>query len=275
MRAHHSWYRVLSTGVGGLVSTVAVSVVCALAQRAVAAGLVVSELSLLGILASGRGETAAVRFVGRARPLRGCESASLRSAVAVLKEFDLLDPNIRLTVRARHDILWADAVGRRTIVMSLGLVEAITTGRARPDEVAAVLAHAIGRIRLGQTRHDLAVRFWLLPWRAFQLVSGSVGRVIVTWFPPVKLAWRVRSIVGVVALTQSMSQGRAMVGCLSAVVVGLSYLVPWSAHHAELSAQDAADTYVAAVGLGDALSRFLGQGRRTTRVLPRGHRLRA
>lgn len=273
VRAHHSWYRVISTGVGRLVSTAAVGVVCTLTQRAAAACLIVLELSLLAILASGHGETVAARFVGRTRPLRGRESASLRPAVAVLEEFDLVRPDIQFTVRARHDILWADAIGRHTIVMSPGLLEAIATGRARPDEVAAVLAHAIGRIRLGQTRYDLALTFWLLPWKGFQLLSGGVGRVVVAWFPPIKLAWRVRSIVSAVALTQGMNQGRALFGCLSAVVIGLSYLVPWSAHHAELSAQDEADTFVAAAGLGDALSRFLGRGRRTGRVLSRGHRL--
>lgn len=265
--------RVVSDGVGLLISTLITCILGAVMQAAAGAGLFVMSLVVLGVLASGRGETPAVRLLARARMPRDYELAALRPAIAVLEELDLASPAVQLLVHGGRTRVRVGAAGRRTVVVSQGLVEAIATGRVRADEVAALLAHAIGRIRLGQTRYDIALEFWMLPWRMLQSIGHGVGR-LVGWLPLAAFAWRVRFVTGVVALVQGFTDGQAGFGVIGAGVIGLSYVVPWAERQASLAAENAADRFVAAACLGDALSRFLQRGRRTPRVLQRVHRLR-
>lgn len=192
----------------------------------------------------------------------------------MLEELDLASPVVELLVQDGQAGIRVGAAGRRTVVVSQGLVEAIATARVRPDEVAALLAHAIGRIRSGQTRYDVALEFWLLPWRMLQSFGRGVGRAI-GWFPLTALAWRLRFVTGAVALVQGINEGRAVFGVIGAVVVVLSYAVPWAERHANVMAEDEADQFVAGTGLGDALARFVERGRPTPRVLHRVHHLRA
>lgn len=265
--------RVVSDGVGVLVSTLVTCILGAVVHPLAGAGLFVVGLVVLGVLVSGRGEILAVRLLARARTPRDYELAALRPAIAVLEELDLASPTVQLLVRDGQRRVRVGAAGRRTVVVSQGMVEAIVTGRVRPDEVAALLAHAIGRIRLGQTRYDVALEFWLLPWRMLQSFGRGVGRIAGS-FPLAAFAWRVRFITGAVALVQGFTEGRAVFAVIGAGVIGLSYVVPWAERQASLAAEDAADRFVAAAGLGDALTRYLQRGRRTPRTLQRVHRLR-
>lgn len=273
MRSCRKLCRVVSEGVGVLVSTVVICVVGAVVQPALSAGFFVAGVVVLGVLATGRAETLAVRMLARAREPREYELTALRPVIAVLEELDLASPPVELLVREGQGGVRVGAAGRRTVVVSQGLVEAIATARVRPDEVAALLAHAIGRIRSGQTRYDVALEFWLLPWRMLQSFGRGVGRAI-GWFPLTALAWRLRFVTGAVALVQGINEGRAMFGVIGGAVVVLSYAIPWAEHHTNVMAQDEADQFVAATGLGDALARFLERGRRTPRMLQRIHCLR-
>ncbi|KNX35842.1 hypothetical protein VV01_22040 [Luteipulveratus halotolerans] len=265
--------RALSDGTGVVVSTVAICAVGALMHPVLGAGLFVAVLVAVVMLVTGRAESLAVRLLARARAPRKYELAALRPAVAVLEERDLAAPAVDLVVRQGQEPIRVSAAGRRTVVVSEGLIEAVAAGRVRPVEVAALMAHAIGRIRLGQTRYDVALEFWMMPWRALQTFGRGVGRGI-GWFPLVALAWRLRFVTGAVALVQAIDEGRTVFGVLGAAAIGLSYVVPWAERQADLSAEDEADQFVMTVGLGDALSRFLERGRRTPRVLDRVHRLR-
>lgn len=158
-------------------------------------------------------------------------------------------------------------------MVSQGLVEAIATGRVRPDEAAALLAHAVGRVRAGQTRYDVAVEFWVLPWRLLQSLGRGVGQMAGR-IPLAAFAWRARFVTGAVAVGQGLAEGRGAFGLISAGVIGLSYVVPWLERQASLAAEDEADRFVAAAGLGDTLSRLLERGHRSQRVLQRVHQLR-
>lgn len=266
--------RVMSEGVGVLVSTIVICLVGAVVHPVLGAGLFAVGVVVLSVLATGRAETLAVRMLARAREPRDDELAALRPAIAVLEELDLASPAVELLVRDGQAGIRIGAAGRRTVVVSQGLVEAIATARVRPDEVAALLAHAIGRIRSGQTRYDVALEFWLLPWRMLQSFGRGISRAI-GWFPLTALAWRLRFVTGAVALVQGINESRAVFGVIGALVVVLSYAVSWAEHHANLMAEDEADQFVAATGLGDALARFLERGRSTPRVLHRVDRLRA
>ncbi|WP_146202652.1 hypothetical protein [Branchiibius hedensis] len=272
MSSHRRLYRALSDGAGVLVSTLVTCMLGAVVHPALGLALFVAGLVVSAALLAGRGEELAVRLLARARRPQAYELAALRPAIAVLQEHDLAS-EIRLLVRDGTGIRVGGA-GRRTVLVSQGLIEAAASRRVRPDEVAALLAHALGRVRLGQTKYDAALEFWLLPWRVLQSFARGVGRAV-GWFPLTGLAWRLRFVMGLVAMVQGFAEGRGLFGVIGTVVVAASYVVPWSARQAELSSEDEADAFVADAGLGDALSRFLERGRRTPGVLLRVHRLRA
>lgn len=274
MKGRRRVYRVLSDGVGVVVSTVLTCIVGAVVYPVAGAVLFVVGLTALVVLICGRGEMLAVRLLARARRPRDYELAGLRPAIAVLGEFDLAAPPVQLVVRGGQDQVRVAPAGRRTVVVSQGLVAMAASGRVRPDEIAALLAHAITRIRLGQTRYDVALEFWMLPWRRLQDLGRGIGQLM-DWFPLIAIAWRMRLVVGVVALVQGFTQGRAVFGVIGAAVIALSYVVPWADRRAALAGEDEADRFVAAAGLGDALSRFLQRGRPSPRVLQRVHRLQA
>ncbi len=266
--------RAVSDGAGMVVSTLVTCVVGALAHPVAGAALFVVGLATFGALLSGCGESLSVQWLARARKPRDYELAALRPVVAVLKELNLVSTPVQLLVRDRPAGVRVGAAGRRTVVISQGLVEAIASGRIRPDEAAALLAHAIGRIRLAQCRYDVALEFWMLPWRLLQVVSRGLDRVFGR-FPLAAFAWRVRFVTGAVALVQGFTDGQAVFGLIGAAVVALSYTVPWAEQQVALAGEDEADQFVAAAGLGDALCRFLERGRRSPRVLHRVHRLRS
>src|SRR5690606_10055978 len=59
------------------------------------------------------------------------------------------------------------ALGRRTVVVSRGLVEAIRSGQLAPQQAAAVITHEVGVLRSGLTRHDPALVILLAPWKVW------------------------------------------------------------------------------------------------------------
>lgn len=273
MGSRRQWCRLVSDGVGVVVSTVATCIVGAVLNPALGAGFFVVGSTVFAVLATGREETLAVRLLAQVRRLREDELAAIRPAIAVLEELDLASPAVVFMVRDGQAGIGVSAAGRRTVVVSRGVFDAIASGRVRADEIAALLAHAIGRIRLSQTRYDVALEFWMLPWRALQSIAHVVGRVAGA-LPLTALAWRLRFVTGVVALVQCIVDGRAVFGAIGALVVALSYALPWAERQATLLAEDEADVLVAAAGLGDALARFFERGRRTPRVRVRVYRLR-
>ena len=83
------------------------------------------------------------------------------------------------------------ALGRRTVVVSRGLIDAVRSGQLGPQQAAAVITHEVGVMRSGLTRHDPAMMVLLAPWKVW-----------ITW---IAIMW------GIVAAFLSH---RVMVGCL-------------------------------------------------------------
>lgn len=57
------------------------------------------------------------------------------------------------------------ALGRRTVVVSRGLTDAVWSGQLGPQQAAAVITHEVGVLRSGLTRHDPAWMVLLAPWK--------------------------------------------------------------------------------------------------------------
>ncbi|MGO0577758.1 hypothetical protein [Ornithinimicrobium panacihumi] len=59
------------------------------------------------------------------------------------------------------------ALGRRTVVVSRGMIDALWSGQLGPQQAAAVITHEMGVMRSGLTRHDPAAMVMLAPWKVW------------------------------------------------------------------------------------------------------------
>ena len=142
--------------------------------------------------------------------------------------------------------------GRDQVVVSPVLVEAVFRRRLGVEDAVALIAHTIGWLRAQPTRGAVAVAAWTLPWRALSRLISRVGAAA-RWVPLVGFAWRLRFVVGTVAVVQSAVEGRTMSAVLVALFLTATYTTPAARRKRGLRLQVAADSYVTSRGLGLAL----------------------
>jgi len=135
-----------------------------------------------------------------------------------------------------------------------------------------VIAAAVGRIRLGQTRFDIAVEFWTIPWQLVRAICLAIAKTV-SLFPLTRFAWRIRFVVATVAVAQSLPDGRIAGGGVVAVFIALTYLAPRWQHQWDIRSQEDSDQFVADHELGEALGRFLRRCPCEPSALDRLHRL--
>ena len=255
-----------------LVSTVLTCMVGALLPQLAGLTLFVGGLALTVVLCAGGLERPAVRLLGRARVLSEAEAAALAPAIALLAQKGLGAPAVELYARDGELGISAGAAGRRSVVVSAGLLQAAQMGQLPADQAAGVIAAAVGRIRLGQTRFDVALEFWTIPWHLVRAVYLAIAKTVGA-FPLTQFAWRIRFVVATVAVAQSVADGRIAGGVVVAVFTALTYLAPrWQGQWA-LRSQDDSDRFVAEHELGDALGQFLRRCPSEPRTFERIHRL--
>jgi Zn-dependent protease with chaperone function len=262
----------LARSPGLFVSTVLTCLAGALLPPLPGLMLFVGGLGLTAVLCAGGLERPAVRLLGRARVLSEVEAAALAPAIALLCQKGLGPPAIQLYARDGDVGISAGAAGRRSVVVSSGLLRGCQTGQLPADQAAGVIATAVGRIRLGQTRLDLAVEFWTIPWQLVRAVYVAITSAV-AWIPPIQFAWRIRFVVGAVAVAQAVSGGRIAGGAVVTVFTALTYLAPRWQRQWDMSSQDESDRFVADHELGAAFSRFLRRCPPERRTLERIHRL--
>ena len=262
----------LARSPGLFVSTVLTCMVGALLPPLAGLTLFAGGLALTVVLCAGGLERPAVRLLGRARVLSEVEAAALAPAIALLCQKGLGPPAVDLYARDGDVGISAGAEGRHVIVVSAGLLQAAQMGQLPADQAAGVIAAAVGRIRLGQTSFDVAVEFWTIPWQLVRAVCMTIAKTI-GWYPLTQFAWRIRFVVAAVAVAQAVVDGRILGGVIVAIFIALTYLDPRWKRHWDRRSQDAADAFVTAHGLGDALGRFLRRCQPEPRTLERIHRL--
>jgi hypothetical protein len=234
--------------------------------------LSVGGLALTVLLCSGCLERPAVLLLGHARGLSEAEAAALAPAIALLCQRGIGPPVVELYARNGEVGISAGAAGRRSVVVSAGLLQAAQLGHLPADQAAGVIASAVGRIRLGQTRFDVAVEFWTIPWQLMRAVCLAIAKMV-GLFPLTHFAWRIRFVVAAVAVAQSVADGRSPGGVVVAVFIALTYLAPRWQRNWDMRSQDGSDRFVADHELGDALGRFLRRCPPEPRTLERIHRL--
>ena len=256
MRFPMTVLRVVTLGPALLVSFVLTVVVCALLPPALGLVVFMAAGGVLVALALGRLQEPAVAALTRSRP---ATEAELRVMAPVLAELggDGVDVGALFVHRVQGpSTLVAAAIGRRTVVVSPGLVEATCRGGVTGAEAAAALAHAVGRRQAIRPRLELAVLAATTPWRLMVATFRGVGRAF-AWLPFMRLAWTLRGVVAVICVVQSVAESRAVAGILGGAVIALTYLVPAAGRRIELHAEAEADRFVLSLGLGPVLAGLL------------------
>jgi hypothetical protein len=262
----------LARSPGLVVSTMLTCMVGALLPPLPGLTLFVGGLTLTVVLCAGGLEQPAVLLLGHARGLSEAEAAALAPAIALLCQRGLGPPAVELYARDGEVGISAGAAGRRSVVVSAGLLKAAQLGQLPADQAAAVIAAAVGRIRLGQNRFDVVVEYWTIPWQLVRAVFLAIARMV-SWLPLARFAWRIRFVVATVAVAQSATDGRIAAGVVAAVFIALTYLVPRWQCQWDTRSQNDSDRFVADHGLGNALSGFLRRCPPEPRTHERIHRL--
>ena len=250
------WGKVLAVAPGMVVSTVLLAVIGAALPGPPELALWVAGLACTVALVAGRGEGAAARLLWGARPARPGELRVLAPAVAQVCRRGFGPPVVELRVRGRESGVTAGGVGRRTVVVSRGLIDDMQDGRLPADQAAALMVHAAALVRAGLVRFDPAIRVWSLPWLA---VRGAVDGIATAFgaLPLTRLVWRGRAVVAAIAVAQTASQGYAAIGGVIAVATVLSYAAPAWERRWQRRLLVVGDREAAAHGMAAALARYL------------------
>jgi len=261
----------LARSPGLVVSTVLTCMVGALLPPLPDLTLFAGGLGLAVVLCAGGLEQSAVRLLGRARVLSEVETTALAPAIALLCQKGLGPPVVKFYVRDGEVGISAGAAGQHSVVVSAGLLQAAQLEQLPVDQTAGVIAAAVGRIRLGQTRFDVAVEFWTIPWQLVREVCLAIAKTV-GLLPLTQFAWRIRFVVTAVAVAQSVADGRIAEGLVVAAFIALTYLAPRWQRRWDMRSQNDSDRFVADHELGDALGRFLRRCPPEPRTLERIHR---
>jgi hypothetical protein len=239
-----------------LVSFVLTVVVCALLPPALGLVAFMTAGGVLVTLALGQLQEPVIAALTRSRPATEAEFRVIAPVLAELggRGVDVGALFVRRAQRPNTPV--AVAIGRRTVVVSPGLVEATYRGGVTGAEAAGALAHAVGRRQALQPRLELAVLAATTPWRLMVATFRGVGRAF-AWLPFMRLAWTLRGVVGAICVVQSVVEGRAWAGLLGGAVIALTYLVPAAGRRIELHTEAEADQFVLSLGLGPVLAGLL------------------
>lgn len=217
----------------------------------------VAGVTALVLLALGVGERTAVRLLCAARNPTPSEEEAMAPLAARLAVLDVARGS-EVLVRGRVGSRTppAQLVGGRFLVVTPWLAEASARGWLSLDEAVALVVHADGRRRAVRPRTEVAMLALTLPARAVVALGAGVA-IMVAGVPFLRFAWSVRGLVGVIAVAQQATEGRALVGVFAGVIVALTYLVPAASHAKAARVEAAADGVVVRHGLGPAYAEMM------------------
>jgi len=247
--------KTLAVGPDVIVSTLLGVVIIAALPPAVGVGVAAATVAVAAILAAGLGESTAVRILHGAR--RPTATEALRLDIPwrnVTSRVDTTGVHLRIVTHAPA----VGTAGRHHVLLARDIVDAYRAGQLTDGEVAALIAHGIGRLHHGHTRLDLLWTFWTAPWAFIRGLFDGAGRHL-AWVPLGRFAWQTRFIVGTIAVVLDTYAGRWPSPIIIAGFIVLSYLMPHWRGSWERQLTDAADRDVTQAGFGDGLVRFLGR----------------
>lgn len=196
--------------------------ILALLPPAVAFLATILGITPAALAATGLGADAVVRVLYRARQPTASEAPRLAVAWRIaIHHSDTSDVTLRIVT---HGPPIATG-GRRHLLMRRDIVDAYVANGINAHQMAALIAQGIGRLRSGHTRFDLLWAVWTIPWDIIRGLARAIGRRL-AWIPLGPFAWRIRFVVGTIAVVLETQAGRWPSPILIAGCIGLSYLMP-------------------------------------------------
>ena len=197
-------------------------VIVAALPPAIGLGLTLAGLIMAAVLAAGLAEDATVRLLYRARRATPAEAPLLAVAWRIATHHLEAD-GVRLRI-VTHGPVVATA-GRGHVLLRRDVVAACYANEINTHAVALLIASGIGRLRCGHTRFDLLRTVWTIPWDLVRGLAHGIGRRL-AWIPLVQFAWRIRLVVGTIAVILETQAGRWPSPIIIAAFISLSYLLP-------------------------------------------------
>ena len=220
-------------------------VIIAALPPAVGFGVTTALVAVGAVLAAGLGENTAVRILYGARRPTPTQAARLAVPLQIAtSSADVTGVQLRIVTQGPP----VSTAGRRFILLSHNFVDDYRAGRITVGEVAALIAHGIGRLRLGHTRFDLLWVFWTAQWDFIRGLFVGAGRRL-AWVPLGRFAWQTRILVGVIAVVLETQAGRPAFATIIAAFITLTYLMPYWRRSWEQHLNEAVHRYAAHNGL--------------------------
>lgn len=205
-----------------IISSLLWLVIIAALPTAFGLGLMLAGLTSAAVLAAGLGEDTTVRLLYRARRATLVEAPRLAVAWRIATH-GLDADGVRLRIVTHGPPV--GTAGCRHVLLRRDVVDAYCANRVTAREVAGLIAHGIGRLRHGHTRFDLLWTVWTIPWDLIRGGAHAIGRRL-AWIPLVQFAWRIRLVVGTIAVVLEAQAGRWPSPIIIAGSIALSYLMP-------------------------------------------------
>lgn len=253
--------RLISVGPALVVSLVIELMAFSLLPDLVAAPAMLGFAVLVGALALGVLESPMVKLVTWSRLASSAELEMWSPVQAHLASCGVGERRLLVRRSPRGTTRGVVRLGRDSLVITPGVLDALYRRRLAVSEVAAVVVHAEGWHRTMARRGDLAMMAATTPWRvlaeAFRGMTGGMSRLTLGG-----VAWRLRGVTGVICVVQGFTEGRPWSGVLGGSVIALSYLSPAAGRELSGRATVRADDLVVSMGLGSdlgALWRRLGE----------------
>ncbi len=236
-----------------IISTLIGFVLLAACPPDVAVGFLVVLLLVSLVIASGRAEGVAVRILYAAHRPTAFEARHLAGPLRLVVN-RCGRGDLRILVGGGGESV--SAAGRHHVILHRGVVDALIAGRISGAEAAALIAHGVGRLRLGQPRLDLLATLWTLPWDFLRGLFAGIGQRL-SWVPLGRFAWQTRFVVGTIAVVLETQGGRWPSPIVIALFLALSYLMPLQRQAWQREQREAADHHAAELGFAEPLVRFL------------------
>lgn len=218
-------------------------------------GLIGFGLVVLLVAASAAGEWTVVSVLALAKRLSATQRTVLSEVLVQLEGLELHPRHILVSTRNRpgqESVWW---YGRATAVLTPEFISSVRSGSTERNQAVAALAHARAEERAWHRRSGMVVLVITLPYRA--ILAG--GQIVFSRGLP-RLGWKLRWVVGGVAVYESYTQGRALAGAGVAVLLALTYLLPALARMQWRRAESAADQALIDLGLGQHYAQWITQG---------------
>ncbi|MBA2694679.1 MAG: hypothetical protein H0U62_02245 [Actinobacteria bacterium] len=201
------------------------------------------------------GERVTVRVFLRARAPCLVHRVALVPVAQVLHDHGVRTDRLTLLVTPGAGVD-AYGVGRHTILVTTGLVDALVNRRVSAIQGAAVIAHEVGVLHAGLAKTDAALLVALTPWRVWLRFVGA----IFGFFAGITgvrghhrgLIW----LLGGACLSLAYDEHQpAYLG--SVTILALVLLVPVWDQGWRQARHQTGDTYLREVGLGQPFATFL------------------